>query len=157
MSEAYNTPKWKEALGAFLKSAYAKVIGELNVATATPAMLRERFKTSGGIDSGTVDLALRFYINGLKAAEIPFSPHLVIRAPRTAPTGARKRASGRSFDPELADDENEPPEGTFRVSFDLLGLAGAAFLPDDIDGKQWEAVSEYVATVIGLRARARKT
>lgn len=155
LSDAYNTPKWKEVLGAFLKTAYAGVIGELNIATATPAMLRERFKTLGGIEGTTIDNAMRFYISGLKEAEVPFSPHLVIRAPRTsAPSGSRKRNASRQEEPDVGED---PPEGTFRVSFDLLGLAGAAaFLPDDIDTKQWEAVSEYVATVIGLRQRARK-
>ena len=100
---------------------------------------------------------MRFYISGLKEAEVPFSPHLVIRAPRTtAPGGSRKRNASRPSqeEPDVGED---PPEGTFRVSFDLLGLAGAAaFLPDDIDTKQWEAVSEYITTVIGLRQRTRK-
>ena len=156
LSEAYNTPKWKEVLGAFLKTAYAGIIGELNIVTATPAMLRERFKTLGGVEGTTIDNAMRFYIAGLKEAEAPFSPHLVIRTPRSAPTGARKRASSRDPDLSPIEEDNEPRKGTVRVSFDLLGLAGAVYLPEDIDGKQWEAVSEYVAMVIGLRAKAKK-
>ena len=157
LSHAYNTPKWKEILAAFLKHAYAGVIGDLNIVSATPAMVRDRFKNFGGVEGGTVDSAIRFYISGLKEAEVPFSPHLVIRAPRTtAPGGSRKRNASRASqeEPDVGED---PPEGTFRVSFDLLGLVGAAaFLPDDIDVKQWEAASEYVSMVIGLRQRARK-
>ena len=158
LSEVHNTPKWKEGLAAFLIEAYREVIGNLNIVETTPAMLRERFKNFGGVEGGTIDLAIRFYISGLKEAEVPFSPHLVTRAPRTsAPSGSRKRNASRPSheEPDVGED---PPAGTFRVSFDLLGLVGAAaFLPDDIDSKQWEAVSQYVATVIGLRQRVRKT
>jgi hypothetical protein len=156
LSDAYNTPKWKEALAVFLKQAYGGVIGDLNIVSATPSMIRDRFKNFGGVEGGTVDSAIRFYISGLKEAEVPFSPHLVIRAPRATVPGGRKRNASRTFqeEPDVGED---PPEGTFRISFDLLGLTGAAaFLPDDIDNKQWEAVSEYVATVIGLRQRARR-
>jgi len=157
LSDAYNTPKWKEVLAVFLKQAYAGVIGDLNIASATPSMVRDRFKNFGGVEGGTVDSAIRFYIGGLKEAEVPFSPHIVIRAPRTTPaSGSRKRNASRLFqeEPDVGED---PPAGTFRVSFDLLGLIGAAaFLPDDIDEKQWGAASEYVSMVIGLRQRARK-
>jgi hypothetical protein len=157
LSDAYNTPKWKEALAAFLKQAYAGVIGDLNIVSATPSMVRDRFKNFGGVEGGTVDSAIRFYIGGLKEAEVPFSPHIVIRAPRpTSASGGRKRTASR-LSQEEPDVGEDPAEGTFRISFDLLGLTGAAaFLPDDIDNKQWEAVSEYVATVIGLRQRARR-
>lgn len=155
LSETYNTPKWKEVLGAFLKNAYGSVITDLNIVTATPAMLRERFKNFGGVEGTTIDNAMRFYISGLKEAEIPFSPHLVVRASRGT-TGTKRRSTGRASEPDEPENETEPTEGTFRVPFDVLGVVGAAFIPEDIDVEQWKAVSDYVATVIGYRLRARK-
>lgn len=155
LSGASNTPKWKEELGTFLKVAYVSVIGDLNILTATPAMLRERFKNFGGVEGTTIDNAMRFYISSLKEAEVPFSPHLAVRAPR-APSSIRRRTTGRDSEPDEREDEAEPPEGTFRVPFDLLGVSGSVVLPEDINGEQWKALSDYVATVIDYRQRARK-
>src|SRR5271167_4302785 len=75
LADAYNGEQWKTALAQFLRHSYRKVIGDLNLDTATPAMLRERFRSNGGVDGGTVDLALRFYLIGLKEADVKFSDH----------------------------------------------------------------------------------
>jgi hypothetical protein len=153
LSEVYDTPHWKEGLAAFLTAAYSDVIGNLDIVAATPAMLRDRFKNFGGIEGGTVDNAMRFYISGLKEAEVHFSSHLVVRA---RSTGTRKRGA-RSIETEDDSDEMAlPPQGAFRIPFDLLGVAGSAILPNDVDDNQWKAISEYVSTVIGIRQRARK-
>src|ERR1700683_3690614 len=52
LADAYNGEQWKVALAPFLTQAYGKVIGDLNLLTATPAMLRDRFKNNGGVEGG---------------------------------------------------------------------------------------------------------
>lgn len=42
LADAYNGD-WKGVLAQFLHHSYKKVVGDLNLDTATPAMLRERF------------------------------------------------------------------------------------------------------------------
>lgn len=156
LSEAYDTPEWKAVLAAFLKRAYGGVIGDLNVAAATPAMLRERFKARGGVEGTTIDNAIRFYISGLKEADIPFSPHLAIRAARVS-NSPRRRSGGRPAVEDESDEGAETPEGTFRVPFDLLALPGSfVVLPENMDTDRWQALSEYVASVIAYRQRVRK-
>jgi Family of unknown function (DUF5343) len=156
LSSAYNTADWKKILATFIQRSYVTIVADLDVGVATPAMLRERFKTHGGLEGSTVDAAIRFFISGLKEAGLPVSPHLSVRAPRGSGTRKRTGGGGRAIESDDMGNEAEPPEGTFRVSFDVLDVAGAAFLPNDIDGKQWSAVSDYVAMIIGLRERARK-
>jgi hypothetical protein len=158
LSDVHNTPQWKEGLAALLNDAYDELIGGLDIAIATPAMLRDRFKNFGGVEGATIDRAMRFYISGLKEAGIAFSPHLLMRASRGG-TGMRRRG-GASIERIVAENAfgvpELPPEGTFRIPFDLLGVAGSAILPSDIDPDRWKAISEYVSTVIGIRQRARK-
>ena len=157
LSDAYNTEQWKPVLSAFLGNSYRRVVGDLNLDTATPAMLRERFKNNGGVDGGTIDSALRFYLSALKEGGIPFSDHLVIRQRAPKGTGGTRR---RTVTKATAnDDEEEPeveiPEGTFPVPFDVLDLSGCAYLPEDISLDQWEAISGYVKMVIGFRLKAQ--
>jgi hypothetical protein len=155
LSAAYNSDDWKLALRKLISKAYARVVSDLNISAATPGMLRDRFKNFGGIDGGTIESALRFYLSALKEAEIPYSPHLVVRqrAPRGSST--RKRAASKPAAQEEEDEEFEIPDGTFEVSLDLLGITGKLLLPEDLTSEQWKAVSEYVAMVIGLRQRTK--
>jgi hypothetical protein len=159
LADAYNTDKWKSTLSGFLGISYKRVITDLNLLDATPAMLRERFKSNGGVDGGTVDSALRFYLSGLKEAEVPFSEHLVIRqrAPKGSGAITRRRsgmkAIGGTRDPD--DAELEIHDGTFEVPFGVLGLSGSAFVPEDVSMEQWDAISQYVKMVIGYRQQAQ--
>lgn len=157
LSEAYDTPEWKNVLAAFLQNAYADVIGELNVATATPAMVRDRFKNFGGVEGGTVENAIRFYISALKEADLPYSPYLVVRqrAPRGSNnSSARKRVSRKAAEQE-EEEEIDIADDLFPVSLGILGIGGHLRLPTDLSLDQWEAVNEYVKTVINLRERAQ--
>jgi hypothetical protein len=156
LSDAFNTPEWKQELAAFLQDAYTGVIGDLDVTAATPAMLRDRFKNFGGVEGTTIDNAMRFFISGLKEAEVPFSRHLVVRSSRAGVT-ARHRQTGPRRGTEEGEEEAEvPPEGTFRIPFDVVGLPGSVVLAEEVDPEQWKAISEYVATVISYRQRTRK-
>ena len=79
LADAYNGEQWKPALAIFLCHSYGKVVGDLNLETATPAMLRQRFQNNGSVEGGTIDMALRFYLSALKEADVKFSDHLVVR------------------------------------------------------------------------------
>lgn len=157
LADVHNGEQWKPTLAQFLRHAYAKVIGDLNLESATPAMLRERFRNNGGVDGGTVDLALRFYLSGLKEAEIKFSDHLVVRQRAPKGTGTRKRGTPKGASAD-GNNENEivVPKGTFEIPFSVLGIAGSAILPDDLLPDQWDAISSYVKMVLGYRQQAQK-
>jgi len=118
-------------------------------------MVRERFKNFGGVEGGTINSALRFYLSALKEAYIPYSPHLVVRqrAPRGSST--RKRNTTKTAAGEEDDEEFEIPEDTFEVSLDILGIGDKLLLPEDLVPEQWEAISDYVKVVIGLRRRTQ--
>jgi hypothetical protein len=156
LADAYNTPEWKRALASFMEIAYRRITGDLDIRAATPAMLRDRFKTFGGVEGGTVEMAVRFYLSGLKEAEVPFSSHLDFkqRAPRAAST--RRRQTAPRTDRGKDDDSGlEPPEGTFEIPFTVLGLDGSVFLPEDVSRERWVAISQYVDMVIGFRLKAQ--
>jgi hypothetical protein len=158
LADAYNTDQWKSTLGSFIALAYKRVIADLNLRNATPAMLRDRFKNNGDVDGGTIDSAMRFYLSALKDAEVPFSEHLIIRQRAPRGSGTRKRASiSKPASGENGGDGDriEIPEGTFPVSFEILGLEGCAYLPEEISHAQWEAINSYVSMVIQLRQKAK--
>jgi hypothetical protein len=119
-------------------------------------MLLERFRNNGGVECGTGDFALRFYLSPLKEADVKFSDHLVVRQRAPKGSGTRKRASTKVSDTRDDDTEVEIPEGTFEVSFGVLGLSGAAYLPEGLSPEQWDAISAYVKMVIGYRQQAQK-
>jgi hypothetical protein len=157
LADAFNGDQWKPALAQFIRHSYGKIVGDLNVETATPAMLRERFRNNGGVEGGTIDLALRFYLSALKEADVKFSDHLVMRQRAPKGTGTRKRGNSKgASEVEIDDDEIVIPDGTFEVPFTVLGIAGSAILPDDLSPEQWDAISDYVKMVLGYRIKAQK-
>jgi hypothetical protein len=155
LADSYNSEQWKPQLHDLIAHAYARVVNGLNITAATPAMLRERFRNAGGVDGGTVDSAMRFYLGALKEADISFSPHLVMRqrAPRGSTT--RRRGALKMTDGEEEEEEFDIHEDTFEVSLRILGVNGKLLLPEDLRPEQWEAISEYVKMVIGLRQRTQ--
>ncbi len=156
LADAFNTPSWKPELAGFVKHSYSRVIGDLDVNTATPAMLRDRFRNFGGVDGTTVENSVRFYLSALKEAEIPFSPHLEMRQRAPRGTGTRKRTSFKTSAGKAAEyAESEAPEGMFEIPFAVLNVEGSVCLPEDISLEQWGAVNEYVRFLIDLRQKAQ--
>jgi hypothetical protein len=158
LADIYNTEQWKAGLATFLTHSYKRVVTDLDLTSATPAMLRERFRNNGGVDGSTVDSALRFYLSGLKEADVKFSDHLNIRqrAPKGSTGNGRRRTIAKATMGER--DENDgfgAPEGTFEIPFTVLGLDGSVFLPEDVSQERWAAISQYVDMVIGLRLKAQ--
>lgn len=158
LADAFESDQWKSELHGLIQYSYERVITDLDLMRATPAMLRERFRNNGGVDGGTIDSAVRFYLSALKEAEIPFSPHLNLRQRASRAIGPRPRTAGGKATRDNASHEYagfEPPEGTFEIPFAVLGIDGSIFLPEDVSQERWEAISEYVKTIIGLRLKAQ--
>ncbi len=153
--KAYATPKWREILGEHFLESYGELIGTLDLDTATPGELRERFREVGEIEGDTVEKAMRFYLNALKDAGISYSPHLKIRQRATRGPNKKTRRNTADGGSGIEDDDAfAAPEDTFKIPLDVLGVNAVLFLPMDINQKRWEAISQYVKTVIGLRTTA---
>jgi hypothetical protein len=124
-------------------------------------MLRDRFRDNGGVDGGTVDSAIRFYLSGLKEAGVKFSDHLNMRQRAPKGSGTRTRHSGagnrgKADGAGVDDSELNTPNGTIEVALNVIGLAGSVYLPEDVTQEQWDAISGYVKMLIGYRQQAQK-
>lgn len=160
LTKAYGTPQWAETLGDTFEEPYSLIIGTIDLDTTTPGELKERFREGGDIDGDTIEKAMRFYLNGLKDANISYSPHLKIR--QRAPRGSGQRRKGRAAAPaaegaEIGGEGYEPPEGTFEIPLNLIGQEGSVFLSDSITVEQWGQINKYVEMVIGMRTKSSKT
>lgn len=53
-----------------IKSAYADILGDLDIATATDKRVRDLFKDAGGVEGSMLARAVRFYIKAAREAAI---------------------------------------------------------------------------------------
>jgi hypothetical protein len=158
--KTYGTPQWGETLGESFIDSYNELIGSIDLDTATPGELKERFREVGGIEGDTIEKAMRFYLNALKDAGISYSPHLKIRQRAPRGVGQRRKsraataAAGSGGEGEgLGGEGYEPPKGTFEIPLNIIGQEGSVFLPEDITVERWKQINQYVEMVIGLRPR----
>jgi hypothetical protein len=160
--KAYATADWANTLSESFMEAYQEVIGTLDLDTATPGELKERFREIGQIEGDTVEKAMRFYLNALKDAGISYSPHLKIR--QRAPRGSIQRRKGRTAassagggeGEDLGGEGYEPPEGVFEIPLNIIGQEGSIFLPEDITVERWRRINQYIEMVVGLRPQSDK-
>lgn len=109
--DAFGTDAWPTTLANIVTNAYAPILGDLNISTASAKMLSDRFRAAG-VDGFMLARCIRFYLAALKEAEIPFSPHL---KPPTAKKSnslnktARKRTGSQNTanKPNSKDDKPE--------------------------------------------------
>jgi hypothetical protein len=71
----------KQALAAVIDAAYTKVIGDLDVGTASAKQLTDAFKAAG-VEGATLQDAVRFYVKARKAAGLPVSRYIEAGKPR---------------------------------------------------------------------------
>ena len=64
-----------QPLSRSLRCAYAEVLGDLEIATATPHQIEGKLREAG-LEGSTLDKAMRFFIAAMKDAKISHSPHL---------------------------------------------------------------------------------
>jgi hypothetical protein len=141
---AFGTDNWGPELAKVIETAYRPIVGDLDLAKATPKQLRDAFREKGGVDGQMHAKALRFYGKAIKEAGIKYASHLFARQPRgTGP----KKPSGRNGQsaapsaPQSATERmskhlparEEPPEGTIPFLLHFPGkLQGSIAVPADL-------------------------
>lgn len=80
LTDAYGTEQWSQTLNPVVREAYADILGDLNIASATPNQVEQKFRAAS-VEGSTLDKAMRFFVQVLKEAKIPHSPHLGRRKP----------------------------------------------------------------------------
>lgn len=144
---AQGTENWKTALAAVLDPAYADIIGDLDLQTATPAMLEECFRVRGKATGQVLEKSVRFYLAALAQIERPISPLLSSRKPRSGGasrkggnrTAQRKPDAERKTDGVSADDM-PPAAGTRHLRLPIPGKTQFLVLtiPADFTADDWE-------------------
>lgn len=146
LADAVGTDQWATALRPIITEGYADVLGDLDLATATPSQLASKFR-DGGLDGSTHDKAMRFFLQSLKEAEIPHSAHLGRRRKQIGSNGRRPSVNRRGNDTPPAPNGNStrsgsdvfsapPSPGTVTFPVYLKGKsAGQIVLPDNISSE----------------------
>lgn len=142
---AHGTEGWKDALASIIEPAYAEVIGDLDLQTATPAMLEDCFRTRGKASGQVLEKSVRFYLAALALIEKPISPLLSSRKPRATPNarknaGRMPRKTPDERKSDLTHDEVPPPAGVRHLKLPIPGKAQFLVLsvPADFTAADWE-------------------
>src|ERR1700692_128348 len=132
---AYDTDRWKDVFGDLVDRAYAGIIGDLDLTTATRSMLDDRFRKNSKAAGQVLDKAARFYLGALEKMQRPVSPHFKVRKARAAAS----RKPSRPTDPKSAhqqDGDTDPSVQHIRLQ--LLDKPDVTItLPSDFDAADW--------------------
>src|ERR1700736_3709190 len=96
---AYDTDRWKDVFGDLVDRAYATIIGDLDLTTATRSMLDDRFRNNSKVAGQVLDKATRFYLGALEKMQRPISPHFKVRKVRAVAARKPSRAAGKPAHP----------------------------------------------------------
>ncbi len=92
--EAHGTTEWKPKLAKLLDNVYKPIIGDLNIKTAIPKTLQDKFKEHA--EGETVEKCIRFYLKALSAAGVEISPYLKVRNVATGAGGRKAASNGKA-------------------------------------------------------------
>jgi hypothetical protein len=98
--KAHGSPEWKGAVSAYVLPAYAKIIGELPIASATAGQLEKCFKEEGHVQGQMLEKSMRFYIHALKEAGVKYSSYFTTRREKSI----RKTAGTGKGNPKKKDE-----------------------------------------------------
>jgi hypothetical protein len=138
---AYETDSWKSALGEVIDRAYAEIVGDLDVASATPTMLDDKFRKNSKASGQVLDKAVRFYLAALEKMDRPVSPHFKSRkvranGPRKSPRSSTPKAITK---PEPEEEEEEASDGMQRIKLPLPGKDDVTLIiPADFNDSDWK-------------------
>lgn len=138
---AYETDSWKTVLGDVIDSAYAEIVGDLDVASATPSMLDDKFRKNSKATGQVLDKAVRFYLAALEKMERPVSPHFKARKARAnGPRKTPRPSSLKSTTKQEVDDAAiEVPAGMRQIKLPLPGKDGVTLIiPADFNDGDWK-------------------
>jgi hypothetical protein len=151
---AYDTDRWKDVFGDLVDRAYAGIIGDLDLTTATRSMLDDRFRKNSKAAGQVLDKAARFYLGALEKMQRPVSPHFKVRKARTVVS----RKPSRTTDGKAAhqqDDETNPADPNVQhIRLQLLDKPDVIItLPSDFDAADWTflkpILEAYIARLTG--------
>jgi hypothetical protein len=142
--DAYQTDKWKEVLSALVKSSYSDVIDGLDLTTATPQQLDEKFRAAG-VEGSTLDKAMRFYLTAVQESGIGHAKRLITRKKSAARRTSRKAANHTAED-EV--DENDETDEMMTIPIYFKGKnQGKIIVPKSIAKKDIKMVEIAVQMV----------
>lgn len=154
---AYDTPQWPAVLGDIVDAAYADVVEELDLASATPSMLDDKFRKNSKASGQVLDKAVRFYLAALEKMERPVSPHFKTRKVR--PSGSRKPARNAPLKVptrKVDDPATDPmiPIDMQQIKLPLIGKSDVILvLPQDFDIQDWAflkpILEAYIKRLVG--------
>src|SRR5882757_2735179 len=133
---AYHTDRWKDVFGDLVDRAYAGIIGDLDLTTATRSMLDDRFRKHSKAAGQVLDKAARFYLGALEKMQRPVSPHFKVRKARAVVT----RKSSRTTDgkPAHRQDGDTVDPSVQHIRLQLLNKPDVTItLPSDFDAADW--------------------
>jgi hypothetical protein len=154
---AHGTEEYPKILADVIDNAYTDIIGDLDLTTATPAMLEAVFRERGKVNGQVLEKAVRFYLGALEKMKRSVSPHFKQRKARlSSPRKPRSKSDpGKDQSDDGADDELDVPQGMQRLELPLIGKANVILaLPEDFDSDDWEflepILKKYMNRLLGL-------
>lgn len=139
---AYKTESWKTALTPVVTDSYKAIVGDLDLATSTQAMLQQRFEKNTSAKGQVIEKGKRFYLAALAEIGAPVSPHLKARKTRT--NGPRKAVRKRPDNtlgtetPKASAESNAPPAGMRVLRLPVPGKEDVKFfIPEDLSNDDW--------------------
>ena len=135
---AYDTDRWKDVFGDLVDRAYATIIGDLDLTTATRSMLDDRFRKNSKAAGQVLDKAARFYLGALEKMQRPVSPHFKVRKARAvASRKASRNTDGKPSHPQ--DGKTDSTDSNVQhIRLQLLDKPDVTItLPGDFDAADW--------------------
>jgi hypothetical protein len=146
---AYDTDRWKDVFGDLVDRAYATIIGDLDLTTATRRMLDDRFRKNSKAAGQVLDKAARFYLGALEKMQRPISPHFKVRKARAV--APRKRSRTTDGKPaQQPDGETEFADPNVQhIRLQLLDKPDVTItLPSDFDAADWKFLKPILEAYI---------
>jgi hypothetical protein len=145
---AYETDRWQQVFGELVDRAYAGIIGDLDLTTATRSMLDERFRKNSKAAGQVLDKAARFYLGALERMQRPVSPHFKVRKARAV---TPRKADGKGAQAGQGDTDTANVQ---HIRLQLLDKPDVTItLPSDFDAADWTflkpILEAYIARLTG--------
>lgn len=134
--DSFGTDAWAATLGKVITTAYAAIIGDLKISTASAKMLSDKFRAAG-VDGFMQARSIRFYLAALKEAEISYSPLLKPPTPKKSSSPkkpVRKGAGGKGTTKGTTSEGGKTPAGVADGYVEIPLPPGRKFVfPADIN------------------------
>jgi Family of unknown function (DUF5343) len=147
---AYDTDRWKDVFGDLVDRAYADIIGDLDLTTATRNMLDDRFRKNSKAAGQVLDKAARFYLGALEKMQRPVSPHFKLRKARAVASRKASRTTNGKPARQQANETDSGDPNVQHIRLQLLDKPDVTItLPGDFDAADWTFLKPILEAYIG--------